>query len=82
MGCCMDTQQFPAFLKSQRNFMAQLSQRTVGATYLNTVQSSSNNIINTALVPNFNLFEPEKETERNQLALSILIRQQRWRHQN
>uniref|UniRef100_A0A1B0A5R4 Uncharacterized protein n=1 Tax=Glossina pallidipes TaxID=7398 RepID=A0A1B0A5R4_GLOPL len=42
--------------------MARSPQQTVGATSSNTVQSRSGNTINTALVPNFDLFEPEKET--------------------
>ncbi|XP_046801270.1 uncharacterized protein LOC124418587 [Lucilia cuprina] len=56
----MDANQFAIFMKTQQDLITQISKLTVGASSSSAVPSS--NIINTALVPNFEAF---KETFRN-----------------
>lgn len=62
----MDSTQFQAFLKTQEALVAQLARLTTGGSAPQGNQgSSSNNSINTALVPNFDMFDTTKETYQN-----------------
>ena len=55
--------QFAMFMKVQQDLLYKISKMSVGTTS-RAVQGNTN-ILNTALVPNFETFEPAKEPYRN-----------------